>query len=115
HWDQLRSGARRSDSERGLMPVEPQLVLPSSVAEAIRASGANSGDIEVRQVPGDQLVVVSGFGTSRLHRPIRSEWLDTHCSSAASRRPGVGFWYRATPELHQMWRAAGARGAAITI
>lgn len=96
--------------------VRRQLILPSSVAEAIRATGANSGDFGIRELPGDGLIVVSGYGVSdRYTKQVSSDWLGRHCTSGASYRPGVGFWYRAgSADLHQAWRALAARGVGIT-
>jgi hypothetical protein len=97
------------------MPRE-QVLLPSSVAEAIAASGANSGHFGLRRLPGDELYVVAGFGTNRLSLQANSAWLDRHCTSGASYQPGLGFWYRATtPELHQQWRALAARDLGMTV
>jgi hypothetical protein len=92
-----------------------QLILPSSIAEAIRATGANSGDFGVREFVGDGLIVVSGFGVAnRYTKQVDSDWIDKHCSSGASYRPGVGFWYRAmTADLHQLWRALAARDVGV--
>lgn len=93
-----------------------QLILPSSIANAIVSTGANSGDFGVRRWPGDELYVVAGFGVSgHVTRQVPSEWQEQHCTSAASYQPGVGFWYRATtPELHLAWRYLVARDAGAT-
>jgi hypothetical protein len=92
-----------------------QLILPSSVADSIRAAGANSGDFGVRELPGEGLIVVSGYGVGdRYTKQVSNDWLSKHCTSGASYRPGVGFWYRAaTPDLHQLWRALTARDAGV--
>ena len=93
-----------------------QLILPSSIADAIVNTGANSGDIGVRWWPGDELYVISGYGvTGHVMRQVHSEWQERHCTSAASYQGGIGFWYRATtPELHLMWRYFAARDVGTT-
>jgi hypothetical protein len=93
-----------------------QLILPSSIADAIVNTGANSGDFGVRRLPGDELYVVSGFGvTGHGTRQVHSDWQERHCTSAASYQPRVGFWYRATTaELHQAWQLLAARDVGTT-
>lgn len=96
------------------MPRE-QLILPSSIANAIVSTGAASGDFGVRRWPGDELYVVAGFGvTGHLTKQVHSEWQERHCTSAASYQSGVGFWYRATtPEVHLLWRYLAARDGGV--
>jgi hypothetical protein len=92
-----------------------QLILPSSIANAIAGSGANAGDFGVRRWPGDNLYVVAGFGVpGHVTKEVPSEWQEHHCTSAASYHSGVGFWYRATPDIHLMWRYLAGRDAGTT-
>jgi hypothetical protein len=95
--------------------LSQHLLLPSSVADVIAASGASWGSIGMRHLPGDDLYVIASYAIKQaVKRPALSQWLDSHSSRGASTHPGVGFWYRADPELNATWAPVWHREVSIT-
>src|SRR5262245_28062197 len=96
------------------MEAQQHFLLPSSVANAIAASSAPWGAFGVRRVPADGLYVIAEYTIKqRVRRPAMSRWLDEHCSRGASITSGVGFWYRAEPELNLSWDPVWRRRVSV--
>lgn len=94
--------------------MDQHLLLPGSVADAIAASGAAWGAFGVKRVPGDDLYVIAEYTVKdRVRRPAMSAWLENHCSRGASITHGVGFWYRAKPELNLSWDPVWRRRVSV--
>src|SRR6266540_3074644 len=98
------------------MSIEPQVLLPSSIAGRIVASGVRWGTVDLRVDEREGLYVVSGFSKQQKVRlALPTPWLQAHYSNSIDAYAAMGVWYRVAKELHVMGREAVRRAAGIKI
>jgi molybdopterin/thiamine biosynthesis adenylyltransferase len=89
-------------------------LIPSSIADAISASGSKWGTIDLRVDNAEDIVIVDGYSEAqRVKRRPSTPWLQSHYSRYAPRQTDSGFWYRTDPELHLLGRETARRGGGL--
>src|SRR4051794_26314766 len=98
------------------MAVEPSILLPQSIADAIRQSGATWGWIDLVQDRREQLYIVAGWSKAQLtHRPGAVHWLEGHYTAHHAPTQMAGVWYLADGDLHDLGQQARNRRTALTL
>ncbi len=94
---------------------EPLVLLPAEYLTLMLDSGGTWGYLDVQHDPRERLLVISGVSKAeRWHRGRQpGAWHDWHYLRSASITSRAGVWYSVDPDVHQIWRGAAARGAAI--
>lgn len=83
---------------------QPLLLWPAEATKWLLGWGAAWGLLDVRQDPGEGLVVVDKIRRrDDLGMPVIRPWHDHHYLSHSDSRERVGWWYRVPAELHAHW------------
>lgn len=89
----------------------PWLLLPQQACVRI-CSGGRHGEMTVAE-DSDELAAVRALSVEG--GPTLPSGLARHHHLSSSTKHKQGYWHRAHPDLHKMWRQAAARGAMIDI
>jgi molybdopterin/thiamine biosynthesis adenylyltransferase len=75
-------------------------LLPSSVADRIRAYGGSWGSLDFRVDKRDEVLVISGAsGGQKVKTPVTSSWLSMHYTNALTTYANTAFWHQADVDL----------------
>ena len=92
------------------------VLLPSSIADRIATSGGKWGLIDVRWDNAEGLAVIDGYSKGdRVHVRPSTDWLKEHYTNYVTTTPSSGWWYRVSPELHEVGFQLGIRQSGVTI